>query len=66
VLDVIFGEDRDRTRTGNAAQNLAWLRRVALSLIRQDKSKGSIKGKRLRARWNDDFLLHLLGFLSVL
>jgi predicted transposase YbfD/YdcC len=48
VLDVIFGEDRDRTRTGNAALNLAWLRRVALSLIRQDKSKGSIKGKRLR------------------
>jgi predicted transposase YbfD/YdcC len=66
VLDVIFGEDRDRTRTGNAAQNLAWLRRVALSLIRQDKSKGTIKGKRKRAGWNDDFLLHLLGLLSTL
>lgn len=66
VLDVVFGEDRDRTRTGNAAENLAWLRRVALSLLRQDNSKGSLKGKRKRAGWNDDFLLHLLGFLSVL
>ena len=64
VLDVIFGEDRNTTRKGNAPENLAWLRRVALSLIRQDKSKGTIKGKRQRAGWNDDFLLHLLGILS--
>jgi predicted transposase YbfD/YdcC len=64
VLDVVFGEDKSRARAGHAAENLAWLRRVALSLIRQDKSKGSIKGKRKRAGWNDDFLLHLLGFLS--
>jgi predicted transposase YbfD/YdcC len=64
VLDVVFGEDRSRARAGHAAKNLAWLRRVALSLIRQDKSKGSIKGKRKRAGWNDGFLLYLLGFLS--
>jgi predicted transposase YbfD/YdcC len=64
VLDVIFGEDRNTTHKGNAPENLAWLRRVALSLIRQDKSKGTIKGKRQRAGWNDDFLLHLLGILS--
>ena len=65
VLDVIFGEDRSRTRAGHASENLAWLRRMALSLIRQDKSKGTIKGKRKRAGWNDDFLRHLLCLLSI-
>jgi predicted transposase YbfD/YdcC len=64
VLDVIFGEDRSRARAGHAADNLSWLRKMALSLLHQDKSKGSIKGKRKRAGWNEDFLLHLLGFLS--
>jgi hypothetical protein len=37
---------------------------MAPSLIRQDKSKGTIKGKRKRAGWNDSFLLHLLDLLS--
>ena len=64
VLDVVFGEDRCRVRTGNAAENLAWTRKVALSLLRQDASKGSLKGKRKRAGWDENFLLHLLGFLS--
>jgi predicted transposase YbfD/YdcC len=64
VLDVVFGEDRSRVRSGHAAENLAWARKVALSLIRQDQSKGSLKGKRKRAGWDENFLLHLLGFLS--
>src|SRR5262249_49401279 len=36
ILDVVFGEDACRTRTGNAAENLAWLRRVALAILKQD------------------------------
>jgi predicted transposase YbfD/YdcC len=64
VLDVVFGEDQCRARSGHAAANLAWARKVALSLIRQDQSKGSLKGKRKRAGWDEAFLLHLLGFLS--
>lgn len=64
VLDVVFGEDRSKVRTGHAAENLAWARKVALSLIKQDQNKGSLKGKRKRAGWDDNFLLHLLGFLS--
>src|SRR5215208_1717984 len=64
VLDVVFGEDRSKVRTGHAAENLAWARKVALALIRQDQSKGSLKGKRKRAGWDDNFLLHLLGFLT--
>jgi predicted transposase YbfD/YdcC len=62
-LDVLFGEDRCRTRQGNAAQNWAWLRRMALSLLRQDQSKGSIPTKRLRAALSDDFRRHLIDLL---
>ena len=64
VLDVVFREDQSRARAGHAAENLAMLRRVAVSLLKQDKSKGSLKGKRKRAGWDTDFLTHLLELLS--
>ena len=62
-LDVLFGEDRCRTRQGNAAQNLAWLRKMALSLFRHDPSKGSIPTKQLRAAASDDYRHCLLNLL---
>ncbi len=62
-LDVLFGEDRCRTRQGNAAENLAWLRKMALSLFRQDDSKGSVPTRRLRAALDDDYRAHLLNLL---
>lgn len=64
VLDVIFREDDNRLKDRRAAENLGMLRRVAVSLLRQDKSKGSVSGKRHRAAWDDDFRLHLLNLLS--
>ena len=60
---MLFGEDRCRTRQGNAAENLAWLRKMALSLFRQDDSKGSIPTKQLRAATRDDYRYHLLNLL---
>ena len=63
-LDVLFGEDRCRTRQGHAALNLAWLRKMALSLFRQDDSRGSVPTKQLRAAANDDYRLHLLHLLG--
>jgi predicted transposase YbfD/YdcC len=63
VLDVVFGEDGCRTRTGHAAENLAWLRKMALSLLRQDTSKGSAPTKRMRAALDDDFRRQLLNLL---
>ncbi len=61
VLDVAFGEDQSRKRAGNAAQNFSLLNRIALNLIRKDKStKGSVRGKRLQAAWDDAFLWKLL------
>jgi predicted transposase YbfD/YdcC len=62
-LDVLFGEDRCRTRQGNAAENLAWLRKMVLSLFRHDKSKGSVPTRRLQAALDDDYRAHLLNLL---
>ena len=63
VLDVVFGEDQSRARTGHAAENLATLRRWALNLLKTDthKAKRSIKAKIKAAGWDHHYLLHLLG-----
>jgi len=61
VLDVAFNEDRLRLRERNAIENVALLNRLAVSLLRQDKTvKAGVKCKRKTAGWNDDYLLHLL------
>ena len=61
VLDVGFREDLDRKRAGHAAQNFSVLNRIALNLLKQDKtSKRGVHGKRLKAGWDNDYLLHLL------
>lgn len=63
TLDVTFREDNARARSKNAAQNLAALRRFALNLLKTDTSqkKISIRGKRLMAAWNTDYLKRILG-----
>ena len=62
ALDVSFGEDLDRKRAANAAQNFSVLNRIALNLLQQDKTtKLGIKGKRLKAGWDNDYLLQILG-----
>lgn len=60
VLDVTFGEDLSRIRTGESAENMAVLRTIALNLLKQDTSKSSLKQKRFRAAMDNDFLFHLL------
>ena len=61
VLDVNFNEDDSRIRKDNAPENLAIIRHIAVNLLKQDKSfKSSLKGKRNRAAWDDDYRLHLL------
>ena len=60
VLDVTFDEDRSRVRTGNAPQNFAVLRHIALNLLRQEPSKGSINTKRFRAALDERYLLKVL------
>lgn len=59
-LDMVFDEDRQRKRTKNAAHNFSFIRKIALNILKQDTSKGSIVSKRIRAAWDDKFLMLLL------
>lgn len=59
-LDVSFREDDSRLRNRIAADNVAWLKRFAISLMKQVKSKESIIGRRRMAGWNNDFLMQVL------
>jgi hypothetical protein len=56
-LDVTFGEDASRKRKGNPAQNYSLLLKMALNLLKNEKTeKQGIKGKRLKALWDLDYL----------
>jgi predicted transposase YbfD/YdcC len=66
VLDVAFREDESRTTDLNAGANLAMLRRVAVSLLKRVKAKGSIETRRLMAAWDDEFLLKVLQGIPAL
>ncbi len=62
IMDVCFREDQSRARTGYAAENLATLRRLALNLLKREKTKKrGVKGKQLNAGWDHAYLLRLLG-----
>jgi predicted transposase YbfD/YdcC len=62
VMDVTFHEDYARNRKDNSAANMPTMRYFALNLIKQDKTtKGSIKVRRKKAGWNDEYLLQLIG-----
>lgn len=62
ALDVGFDDDLDRKRAGRATQNFSILNRIALNLLKQDKSsKRGIKGKRLKAAWYIPYLFKPLG-----
>ena len=61
-MDVSFGEDQSRVRTGFAAENLATLRRLALNMLKREKTKKrGIRGKQKNAGWDHSYLLRLLG-----
>jgi predicted transposase YbfD/YdcC len=64
VLDVAFREDDSRVRKENGPQNFAILRHIALNLLKQEKTaKCGIKAKRLKAGWDEAYLLKVLSGL---
>ncbi|MBZ0106539.1 MAG: ISAs1 family transposase [Sulfuricella denitrificans] len=61
VLDVAFGEDLSRIRSGYAAENIAAIRKIANNALKQCTSrKGGVKTKRLQAGWDDRFMEEIL------
>jgi predicted transposase YbfD/YdcC len=63
-LDVTFREDENRTRNRYAADNLAWLKRCAISLLKQQKDKVIIVMRRRMAGWSVDYLAKVLGIVG--
>ena len=62
VLDVAFQENDCRIRTNDAPENFTLLRHLALSALNQEKTaKLGIQNKRLRAGWDDEYLLKVLA-----
>jgi predicted transposase YbfD/YdcC len=59
-LAVTFREDENRVSHRHGAENLALLRRLALSLLKQENSKQSLGCKRLRATLSPPFLEKVL------
>jgi hypothetical protein len=63
-LDVTFREDDSRVRDHFAADNLAWLKRFAISVLKQQTDKISIAMRRRMAGWNVGYLMQVLGITS--
>jgi predicted transposase YbfD/YdcC len=64
-LDVTFNEDQSRIRQGYAAENAALLRRLALSILKQDtRYSNSLRCKRLRAGWEKGALEHFMAIFA--
>ncbi len=61
TLDVAFNEDKSTKTNENAVQNFSTLNRIALNLVTNEKSKKrSVKGKRLDAGWDNDYIIKIL------
>ena len=60
TLDVTFREDDSRTRERTLGNNLSWLRRFAISLVKRHPVKDSLRGKLLRCGYNTNFLTEVL------
>jgi predicted transposase YbfD/YdcC len=60
TLDVTFREDDSRTRERTLGNNLSWLRRFAVTLLKRHPAKDSLRGKMLRCGYNPDFLMEVL------
>lgn len=66
TLDVAFREDESRLRKGDGAENFSVLRRIALNLIKKEKTeKIGVEARRLRAGWDNDYLMKVLSGMIV-
>ncbi len=63
-LDVGFREDRQVSQKANLIENLAVVRRIAFTLLREEPSSLSLENKRMKAAMSVDYLDQVLGFKS--
>lgn len=62
VMDLTFREDESRIRKDHGGENVSWLRRLAITLIKNESSlKDSIRAKRIRAGYDTDYLERILA-----
>jgi predicted transposase YbfD/YdcC len=61
TLDVTFREDESRIREEHLRENMAWLNRFALSLLRQHPRRDSVAMKRRACGWSDTFLIQVVS-----
>jgi len=62
TLDVAFGEDASRKRIGNSAQNFSILNKVALNLLKNEKTaKQGVKSKRFKAALDNQYLKKVIN-----
>ncbi len=62
ILDVAFGEDASRKRSGNSPQNFSTLNKIAINLLKNEKTlKVGVKGRRLKAGWDNKYLMKVLN-----
>ena len=62
ILDVALREDEQKAKTGNIAENLSVIRRIALNMLKQERSaKCGIEIKRQMAGWDNKYLLKVIG-----
>jgi predicted transposase YbfD/YdcC len=61
TLDVTFREDESRIREKLARENMAWLNRFALSLLKQVPDRKSVAMRRRCCAWSDDYLMQVLA-----
>jgi predicted transposase YbfD/YdcC len=62
TLDMVFREDEQRKRTKHAAANFSIVNKIALNLLKKDTGRESLRSKRLKAGWDNGYLLNILQF----
>jgi predicted transposase YbfD/YdcC len=65
ILDVNFREDEHRTRERTLGNNLSWLRRFAVTLLKRHPDKDSLRGKMMSCMINTDYLTQVLSLQRV-